>query len=97
LKCNLHKNQWTKLNVRETGDKSIALAGMVFDPGKKERSVVGYSDGYIVISNDSCKTWKPLKPEHPFFVISRMAVTANRKLVVAGNGTIYTLDLSRLK
>jgi hypothetical protein len=55
---------------------------------------VAFVDGYVAVTNDSGKTWNPLKPDPPFFRISGVAVTARRKLVVVGNGSVHTLDLA---
>lgn len=98
MKCDLRTQKWTKLYTHESkyGDY-LDFCGVVFDPGKKERVIAAFGDGHMAISEDSGRTWKPLKPEVPFFEIRHTAVTAKRILVIAGNGSIHTLDLSKIK
>ncbi len=88
--CNLKTGKWT------VAYKHKELMGIAFDPGSKDRAVAAFWDGHMAVSGDGGKTWKPLKPEVPFYNIREMAITARRKLIVAGNGAIHTLDLSKL-
>ncbi len=96
-KHSLQTGQWTKLCSYNYGNKPFNNCHITFDPSDKKTIVAAYNNGHIVLSNDSGETWKALKPALPFFAIRHVAVTSNHKLVVSGNGTVYTLDLSKAK
>jgi photosystem II stability/assembly factor-like uncharacterized protein len=97
FRYNLDDGEWTCLYSHSDDDKVFRYGQLAFDPGNKKRIIAAYSNGKIVLSNDAGENWQQLKPELPFFDIRHVAVTSNRKLVIAGNGTVYTLDLSKVK
>jgi photosystem II stability/assembly factor-like uncharacterized protein len=97
FKHNLEDGEWTCLYSHSDDDKVFRYGQLAFDPGNKNRIIVAYSNGKIVFSNDAGENWQQLKSELPFFDIRHVVVTSNRQLVIAGNGTVYTLDLSKVK
>jgi len=105
-KCDSSTEEWTKLYAhkqpQEKGEKTsteteIVCISILFDPLRKQRILAGFTDGSIIISEDSGKSWKPLTPKVPSSHIWNMAVTSNGILVVTIYGAVYTLDLSRVK
>lgn len=88
--------RWTKLKVREKAGPQSPIVGIAFDPGREQRQIVAFADGHVAVTGDSGETWKPLRPEPPLFSVSGVAVTGERRLIIAGNGTVYALDLRTL-
>jgi hypothetical protein len=89
--------QLTRLYSYPDKEKPHYYCQIVFAPGSKDVIIAAYNNGHIALSTDEGENWKALKPELPFFNIRHVAVTSSHKLVVAGNGTVFTLDLSKVK
>jgi hypothetical protein len=89
-------NKFTEIFPAKSDNEPVYITGIAFDPGRKGRVFAGLADGTIQVSGDSGKTWKKMEPEFPSTLVRKMLITGRRKLVVAGIGAVYALDLSKL-
>jgi len=72
------------------------LVGIVTDPGRKDRRIAAFLDGRLEISKDGGRTWSPLGKPGRFADVDGIATGPDRRLHLAADGAVRTLDLATL-
>lgn len=93
----LKSNSWKKVYTHQSLYGRTYPVGIAVDPSDPARLFVGYSEGHIAVSADAGRSWTAFSPQLGLFDTRAIAVTADRKLVVAGVGPVHVIELAREK